>query len=285
MKIYNDFDLTNYNSYRVKSKCKKAFFPKSEFDIVELYKSKIPFILLGSGHNIILSKDYFDTDFVIFNGNYNKILLNNNLGNIEVEAGATMLGLSECALQNSLTGVEIFYDIPSSLGGAVVMNAGASGEEIKDIIIKVRYLDLVDFRVKEINNQDIDFAYRNSFFQKNKNKIVLKAWLKLERGNAKDIRQKMETIKEQRWKKQPKEFPNAGSVFKRPKGFYVGAMIEELGLKGFTIGGAKISEKHAGFIVNFNNATGQDILNIIKETKRQVFVNYGINLKVEQKII
>src|SRR5690606_5134622 len=140
-----------------------------------------------------------------------------------------------------------------------------SGEEIKDVLIKVRYLDLTDFTVKEINKEDISFEYRNSFFQRNIDKIVLKVWLQLENRERSVIQNKMETIRAQRWAKQPKEFPNAGSVFKRPEGHYVGALIDELGLKGYTVGGAKISEKHGGFIVNFNNASGKDILEIIKE--------------------
>jgi len=165
------------------------------------------------------------------------------------------------------------------------MNAGASGEEIKDVLVKVRYLDLSDHTVKEILKEDISFEYRNSFFQKNTDKIVLKAWLQLQKGNKESISEKMETIKAQRWAKQPKEFPNGGSVFKRPPGYYVGAIMDELGLKGFTIGGAKISEKHGGFIINFNKATGQDILAIITEVKRQVWEKYQIDLEVEQRVI
>ena len=196
-----------------------------------------------------------------------------------------MLELSEKALEYSLTGLETFYDIPSSLGGAVVMNTGASGEEIKDLIIKVEYLDLVDFKVKELTKEEIGFEFRNSFFQKNNDKIVLKAWLKLKKGSTAAIANKMKTLKKLRWEKQPKEFPNAGSVFKRPKGFYVGAIIEELGLKGFTVGGAKIPQKHAGFIVNFNSATGRDILKIIDTVKEKVLKKYDIDLEVEQRII
>lgn len=285
MKVFSDFDLTNYNSYRIKSKCKKAYFPENEKDVIEFYKSRKPYILLGSGHNVILSKDYYDQNFLIFNGNFNEILLNASTGLIEAEAGISMLEISEIALNNSLSGVEIFYDIPSSLGGAVVMNAGASGEEIKDVLIKVRYFDLQDMVVKEIRKEEMGFKYRNSFFQRNTDKVVLKVWLQLIQGNQDEIKNKMESIKESRWAKQPKEFPNAGSVFKRPNGYFVGAIMEELGLKGFTIGGAKISDKHGGFIINYNNATGKDILFIIKEVKKQVLKKYNVDLEVEQRII
>ena len=283
MKIYTNFDLTNYNSYRLQATCKMAYFPENEQDVVDFYKKEEPFVLLGSGHNVILSKVHYDTNFLIFNGNFDAVTVANQT--IEAEAGITMLQLSELALQYGLSGLEIFYDIPSSLGGAVVMNAGASGEEIKDVLVKVRYLDLADFQVKEIDKKDISFEYRNSFFQRNTDKVVLKTWLRLKPKPKEAIKEKMETIKAQRWAKQPKNYPNAGSVFKRPKGYYVGAIMDELGLKGFTIGGAQISTKHGGFIVNFNQAKGQDILNIIKEVKRQVWEKYQVDLEIEQRVI
>jgi UDP-N-acetylmuramate dehydrogenase len=165
------------------------------------------------------------------------------------------------------------------------MNAGASGEEIKDFLIKVRYLDLHDMVVKEILRKDMEFAYRDSFFQRDTNKIVLKAWLKLRKADSQLIQEKMENNKRARWDKQPKDLPNAGSVFKRPEGYFVGAMIDELGLKGFAIGGAKVSEKHSGFIVNFDGAKGEDILNLIKEIKSKVFQKFGVELEVEQRVI
>src|SRR5690606_6817875 len=242
-------------------------------------------ILLGSGHNVILSKEYYEEEFIIFNGNFEQVDINAESGMVDAQAGIRMEKLSEMACENGLSGVEIFYDIPSSLGGAVVMNAGASGEEIKDVLVKVRYLDLADMEIKEIFKEEMGFEYRNSFFQKFKDKIVLRAWLKLATKDKSLIREKMETIKAQRWAKQPKEYPNAGSVFKRPKGYYVGAMIDELGLKGYAVGGAKISEKHGGFIVNFNNATGRDIIAIIEKVKVEVYQKYGVDLEIEQRIL
>ncbi len=284
MRVYNNLDLTPYNSYRVKALCRKAYFPESEEDIIDFFAEHQEFILLGSGHNIIFSKEYYEKPMLIFNDCLKEISLN-GFDRLEVEAGAMMWDVAQFALDNELSGLEIFWDIPSSLGGAVVMNAGASGEEIKDVLIKVRYLDLKDQTVKEILKDEISFEYRNSFFQKNADKIVLKAWLQLQEADKTAIVTKMETVKAQRWTKQPKEFPNGGSVFKRPKGYYVGAMMDELGLKGYTRGGAKISEKHGGFIVNFDNATGQDILDIIKEVKKQVWDTYKIDLEIEQRVI
>jgi UDP-N-acetylmuramate dehydrogenase len=285
MKKEQGFNLTNFNSYKIKAFCNIAYFPASTDEIVEIYNTHKhgEIIILGNGNNVILSKSSYDDSFIIFNSNFNKIEVIEN--EIITEAGATTLQLSETALKNSFTGAEIFYDIPSSIGGAIVMNAGASGEEIKDILVKVRYLDLADMEIKEIHTNEMGYEYRNSFFQKNTDKIVLKAWFRLKPGNPETIKDKMESIKKQRWAKQPREYPNCGSVFKRPKGYYVGAMIEELGLKGFTIGGAQISEKHGGFIVNKGNATGQNILAIIKVVQEKVKAKFGVDLEIEQRII
>jgi UDP-N-acetylmuramate dehydrogenase len=165
------------------------------------------------------------------------------------------------------------------------MNAGAAGEEIKDVVKMVRYLDLADMRIKEIGRDTMEFSYRNSYFQKHDDKVVLQAGFSLTKDNPLHIKEKMETAKQIRWARQPREFPSAGSVFKRPAGRFVGPMIDQLGLKGFTVGGAKISEKHSGFIVNTGGATGTDIVTIIKEAQRQVKEAFGIELEVEQRII
>ena len=285
MIIKYNFDLTDFNSYKLKAKCKTAFFPENENDIIDLYKSKKDFILIGSGHNIILSKDYYDTDFIIFNGNYNSIEINKKSNIISAEAGATLYEVSMTAEKHCFTGVEFFYDIPSSVGGAVVMNAGTKEGETKNILKKVRYLDLLDMKVKEKLSDELELEYRNSFFQKQKNKIVLKVWFQLAIGIKEIIHKTMKDSRERRWSKQPREYPNGGSVFKRPVGKFVGPMIDQLGLKGYTIGGAQISEKHSGFIVNINNATGKDILELIAHSQKLVKDKFGVELEVEQRII
>ena len=283
MRVYEDFDLTPYNSYRLKSKCKTAYFPESEDDVVALYKTNKSFVLLGSGHNLILSKAFYNEDFLIFNGNFNEV--GTKLNVISAEAGATVLKVSETAEENGLTGVEFYYDIPSSVGGAVVMNAGTKEGETKNILKKVRYLDLADMLVKEKVNEELELGYRNSIFQNQKSKIILKAWFQLNVGDSKNIRKIMDESKARRWSKQPREFPNSGSVFKRPPGKFVGPMLDELGLKGCTVGGAQVSKKHSGFIVNIDNATGEDILSLIKYIQKKVKERFNINLEVEQRII
>jgi len=285
MNYINNYNLTAYNAYRINAVCTKAWFPENETDLLEMLRQNKNkrLIILGNGNNIILSKEYYEDEFIILNGCFDKITVNNT--EMEAEAGATLLQLSKTALKHHLTGLEIFYDIPSSVGGAVVMNAGTKEGEIKDILVKVRYLDLADKQINEISKENIGFEYRNSFFQKNTDKIVLKAWFQLAKGKPEQIKTKMEQTKHTRWAKQPREYPNCGSVFKRPPGRFVGPMLDELGMKGFTIGGAKISEKHSGFIVNTGNATGKDILSIISEAKKRVKERFGVDLEVEQRII
>lgn len=284
MKIVRNLDLTNYNSYKIKAHCKRGLFFDTEEEIKNYFELRPhQYILMGSGHNVILSKEHYDEDFIIFNGNFDHVEISGET--VIVEAGVFTKELCETACKHNLSGLEMFYDIPSSIGGAIVMNAGAGGEEIKDLLIKVRYLDLADNKIKERYRAEIGFEYRNSFFQQRNDKIILKAWLKLKNGVGREIRERMESIKETRWAKQPKEYPNAGSVFKRPKGYYVGAIIDELELKGLSVGGAKVSEKHGGFIVNFNHAKGADIVRLIEVIKEKVYKKFNIILEVEQRII
>jgi len=284
MRVYQNFNLTNFNSYQLNSECSTAYFPSNENDLLEIFsKESTNRHIIGNGNNIILTRPYYDADFVIFTDTFNEIKVEGNC--ITAEAGAIMKQLSEVAANNCLSGLEVFYDIPSSLGGAVVMNAGASGEEIKDVLKRVRYFDTKNICFNEISNEEIGFTYRNSFFQMNPHLIVTKVWMELQPGNKAAIEEKMEMIRSNRWAKQPRDYPSAGSVFKRPQGKFVGPMIEELGLKGFAIGGAKVSEKHAGFIINAGGATGKDLIELIDHIKGKVKEKYDIDLQVEQRII
>lgn len=284
MKIVDNLDLTNYNSYRIRAACRRAIFFDTEDEIYNYFlTNKSRFILLGSGHNVILSKVYYNEDFIIFNGNFSRAQVQNQV--IVAESGIFTSNLCELAHEAGLSGLEVFYDIPSSIGGAVVMNAGAGGEDIQGMLLKVRYLDLSDNKIKEIDKSLIEFEYRDSFFQRHTDKVILKVWIQLRKASKRVIREKMEAVKMARHAKQPRDLPNAGSVFKRPPGYYVGAMIDELQLKGMTVGGAKVSEKHGGFIVNYNNATGNDVITLIRIIQHKVYQHFGVILEIEQRII
>lgn len=281
---YENFNLKNHNSYKLDAVCRVAYFLENEDDIKQVYENEDNVIVIGSGHNIILTKTYYTEAFIIMEKTFSSITFSSKT-TILVNAGMFTKDLSLIALEKSLCGLEVFYDIPSSLGGAIVMNAGASGEEIGNIVTKVRCFDIVTREFKDFDNVLCGFEYRNSYFQKNKNLVVLSVELNLRVGDRDEILSKMEFIKEQRHAKQPKEYPNAGSVFKRPSGRFVGPMLDELNLKGFTVGGAQISRKHSGFIVNVGNATGKDILTLIEEVQAKVKAHFDVSLEVEQRII
>lgn len=283
MRIFKNFNLKYYNAYRINSTCSVAIFPENESDLIKIFKQYHKPIIIGNGNNIILTKSHYDEVFVIFNSWFFNISISDLI--VQADAGATLEQISYKALESSLRGFEIFCDIPSSVGGAVVMNAGTKEGEIKDYLLKVRYLDLDDMVIKEILSEDIGFEYRNSFFQKNTNKIISKAWFKLQKGKRSEIKAKMDLNREIRWAKQPRDYPNCGSVFKRPPGRFVGPMLDELGMKGFSIGGAQISVKHSGFIVNTGNATGNDVLAVISEAQKRVREKFGVDLEVEQRYI
>lgn len=280
-----DVDLAPFNSYGLRARCARAFFPNSEEDVRAIFESypDTKKFLIGSGHNIILARDWYEEDFVIFNGNFSAVRVSGSI--MEAQAGAFSKRMSEIALSHSLSGLEVFYDIPSSLGGAVVMNAGAGGEEIMSLVETVRYLDCDTLQVIEAPGSELAFSYRDSMFQRDPRKIVLGARLRLAEGNPIEIRQKMYAIREQRWSKQPRDHPNAGSVFKRPQGRFVGPMIEALRLKGASVGGVHVSEKHAGFIVRHADASGSDLLALIDHVRRRVREEYDVELEIEQRVI
>lgn len=287
MKKFHDFNLKDYNSFKIDAVCRNAYFPDTIEDVVKIYAKVIDkdnIIVIGEGNNIILEKEYYDKDFIIFNNSFNAI---RSVGgqNLICQAGVSLKKLSEYAMENALGGLEIFYDIPSSLGGAIVMNAGAYGIEIKDYIVSVKCLNSITLEVENYKLKDLNYSYRTSVFQQRKELIVLEVELHLLEGIRSAIHEKMLEIKADRWRKQPRNYPNAGSVFKRPVGHYVGQIIEELGLKGTTAGGAQVSEKHGGFIINVNNAKGSDIVKLIDLIQNKVYNKYGFKLEVEQRII
>lgn len=284
MIIETDLDLTPYNSYRINSVASIAYFPESKQELLNLIQSQSNYIVIGGGCNIVLSKErYDDTIFIILRENYSGIETIDN--KIRCLAGTDLMSLSLYALEKGFTGLEIYYDIPGSVGGAVVMNAGAKGEDIAHLIEEVEVYDTELGKIINLNKEELGYDYRNSLFLNNSKLIVLSATFGLQSSDRQKIREKMESNKLERWKKQPREYPSAGSVFKRPIGIYVGPMIEKLGLKGYRIGGAEVSTKHAGFIVNKGNATGTDIVMLIGYIKERVMAEFNIMLETEQRII
>ena len=203
---------------------------------------------------------------------------------ISVDAGVSNAYLAQVLLNNEITGFEFASGIPGTIGGAIAMNAGCYQKEFKDIVQEVTFIDLDEIKLYTISHKNCAFAYRSSIFLK-KNCIIINAVLKLSKGVKEDIKRQMDEYREKRVSSQPLEYPNAGSTFKRGSDFVTAKLIDEAGLKGYSIGGAEVSKKHAGFIINKGNATATDIIDLIKYIKKKIFEEYNINIEEEVRII
>ena len=238
------------------------------------------FFILGKGSNIIVG-DQGIRGVVIYNARLNNIIIKD--GQITAECGVTLAALAKQAMEAGLSGLEFASGIPGSLGGAIFMNAGAYGSEMKDIIVEVDVINNTG-DVLTLNKQQLDLSYRHSILQE-KSLIASRVKLKLAPGDREQIKAQMKKLNQQRQEKQPLEWPSAGSVFKRPDGYYTGPLIEKAGLKGARVGDAQVSQKHAGFIINRGNATARDVIELIKKVQREVYQNSGIKLETEPRYI
>ena len=276
------YSLKNYNTYNINSYAKYVYFPNSVEQIIEICKKHEQIQVIGNGSNIILAQKYYFKRAFIIQTNYNHIFFNNNL--MYAQAGSLLKKISIHAYVNGLSGLEIFFDIPASIGGAMIMNTGAYGDEIYNHVVYVDTLCLHKIQKKRFYKKDIDFGYRYSMFKSKKN-IILGACLNFSFKNKDIINTKMRSILAKRREKLPDK-PSAGSVFKRPN-FHisVGEMIEQIGLKGYKVGGAQISLKHGGVIINAGNASGKNIIDLINYIKLTVWKTYKVKLELEQIII
>lgn len=277
--------LKNRTTFSIGGKCDFFVSPKTLEQLEQLLPfcsdNEIPFFVLGRGSNLLVSDEGF-RGIVLSTQNLKEISLLPD-GNIFCQSGVSLSKLCKFALENSLSGLEFAYGIPGSVGGAVYMNAGAYGGEISDVIIGA---EAIDFKGKRLSYQkdELELGYRTSRFQKEDN-VITSAVVKLERGNADKIKENMEEFYRRRKEKQPLEYPSAGSTFKRPIGDYASALIEQCGLKGLTVGGAQVSEKHSGFVINIGGATCQDVNKLISKIQKEVFDKTGILLEQEIKYV
>jgi UDP-N-acetylmuramate dehydrogenase len=247
-------------------------------------KEKIKITILGNGSNVLVS-----------DSGIKGIVIRTNLKEIKIEPkeqnkieitvdDATPIGfLAQKLLKEEITGFEEISGIPGTIGGAILMNAGAHGKEMKDIVTEITAIDY-NGKIHKFTNEQAKFTYRNSIFSSGKY-IILQAKIILEKGNAKEIKAKMDEYAQFRKEKQPIEYPSAGSTFKRGTDFITAKLIDDAGLKGYTIGGAKVSEKHAGFIINTGNATAQDVLDLAKYVTNKVYEKFGKKIEFEIKIV
>lgn len=284
-KILIDEPMKNHTSFKIGGPVDVMVIPRCIEELVEAInickKNDIDYYIMGNGTNLLVS-DKGIRGVVI--------KISEGLGNISVEgttmkaqAGALVTVASKIALKNSLTGLEFASGIPGSIGGAVTMNAGAYGGEMKDIVTKVKCLD-EDGNIVEYTGDEMNFRYRGSRIG-DENLIVLEAEMELQKGNFEKIEKTMRELTEKRNSKQPLQFPSGGSTFKRPEGYFAGKLIDDSGLRGVRYGDAQISDKHCGFIVNLGNASCKDVLTLIQLVQKVVKDNFDVCLEPEIKII
>ena len=248
----------------------------------ECKESDVDYLIIGNGSNLLASDDGYRGVIIRLDGEFRKIALVDE-DTIYCGAGASLAALCKFAQSSGLSGLEFAWGIPGTVGGAVFMNAGAYGGEMKDVVYSVNHIT-PDGETGRTEKEDLAFGYRTSVYRSNK-AIITGVTLKLKKDNPDDIRARMDDYLGRRSSKQPLEFPSAGSVFKRPEGAFAGALIEQCGLKGHSHGGAQVSEKHAGFIINRNNATAHDVKSLIREVQTKVFDETGYNLECELIIL
>lgn len=246
-------------------------------------KNNLPLFIVGNGSNILVKDNGIRGIVLKIELKDYEIKKENNDFIIRTQSGVMLGFLAQKLLQEEITGFEELSGIPGTIGGAIRMNAGAHGKEMKDIVLKTKYMDL-DGNLYEINNYNHQFSYRNSIFSKNKC-IILETILKLGQGKKEEIQEKMQEYATYRKEKQPIEYPSAGSTFKRGEDFITAKLIDECRLKGYKIGGAEVSEKHAGFIINRNNATAKDIIDLITYVKEKVYEKFEKEINLEIEII
>lgn len=247
-------------------------------------ENSIAYYVIGHGSNLLVVDEGIEGIVIKIGNKFSNVEIDGT--RIKAYSGCAIPKLSQIAKNNSLSGLEFACGIPGTVGGAIRMNAGAYGGEMVDIVDKVGYLNEKG-EIIEIDNTTCEFSYRHSMFVDNSEYIILYAVLNMQEGNKEEIESKMNTNMESRKAKQPIEYPNFGSVFKRPaqEGIFVGKMVEELGLKGYTIGGAQVSTKHSGFIINTGNATCKDVIDLIEYVKNKVYEKYDVILQEEVVIL
>ena len=251
-------------------------------EIVEICKEEnLPYFVLGNGSNLLVSDKGYRGVVVQLWKNFSDITVKDCC--IQAKAGALLSKVAAEALEAGLTGMEFASGIPGTIGGAAFMNAGAYGGEMKDIIKSVKVLD-TQGEVRVLPKEELKMGYRTSIV-KEKGYTVLSVELELSKGNREEIRNTMEDLKERRTSKQPLEMPSAGSTFKRPEGYFAGKLIMDSGLRGFSVGGAQVSEKHCGFVVNKGGATAMDVLTLIREVQRRVKEQFGVDLETEVRFL
>lgn len=281
-----DEPLKNHTTFKIGGNCIALIEPREVSDIVETIKicreNNIKFFVIGNGSNLLVPDEGYNGVIIKLKGEFSTIQVEGEY--LIVNSGAKLSEVYTVAYENSLTGFEFASGIPGTIGGAIYMNAGAYGGEMKDIVESVEVLDLDNFELRELKNEELEFSYRKSIIQR-KNYIVTIIKLKLQKGNKEEINAVYEDLRERRNSKQPLNFGSAGSTFKRPEGHFASKLIEDAGLKGYHINDAWVSEKHSGFVVNKGNASYKEVMELIEYVQNVVFEKFGVKLETEVRIL
>lgn len=283
--VLTDEPMKNHTTFKIGGPADIFLMPKTEEQIANVIKvakeNSFPVFILGNGSNVLVGDKGIRGAVLCLYKNLNCLEVSGD----EIYAGAGILlsAASLVAANSGLSGLEFASGIPGTIGGAVYMNAGAYGPEMKDVIVSVRCMD-GDGNILELKNEECEFSYRHSRFT-NSEMVILGCKMKLQHGDVGEIRAKISDLTKRRVTKQPVEKPSAGSTFKRPEGYFAGTLIEEAGLKGKRCGGAEVSEKHAGFIINTGDATAKDVLDLIEFVKKTVYDKNGVMLEPEVKLV
>ena len=281
--ILIDEPMSRHITFRVGGPADFFVTPKAKEevrDVIRICKEAgKPYYIIGNGSNLLVSDAGYRGVIIQIYKEMNEVTVEDNL--VKAQAGALLSGIAAKALAAELTGFEFASGIPGTIGGACVMNAGAYGGEMKDVLESVTVLT-GEGKIIELGRNELELGYRTSVIAK-KGYIVLGAVLKLERGDGEKIKTYMDELKEKRVTKQPLEYPSAGSTFKRPEGYFAGKLIEDAGLRGFQVGGAQVSEKHCGFVINRDHATAADIMELMRQVQIRVKENSGVDLEPEVK--
>lgn len=288
LKYVEDEPMAKHISFRVGGAAKRMAFPENAEQLVLLMNFALSCgaraLVIGNGTNLLVPDEGLDRLVIDVSDGMTRIADGGQANEITAQCGASLARIAEYARKKGLSGLEFAHGIPGTLGGAVCMNAGAYGGEIKDVVASVTLLD-PQAGIRTLKGEEMQFSYRRSLLSEHPEYVVLSATFRLERGDSETIGARMRELMAKRKASQPLEFPSAGSTFKRPEGHYAGPLIEGCGLKGRRVGGAEVSTKHAGFIVNTGGATCADVLALIEKVQKTVYDARGVMLEPEVKIV
>ena len=283
--ILENENMANHTTFKCGGNASLYIAPNSTDELVKvlevLRNENYPYMVIGNGSNLLVKDSGYDGAIVEVDKKISEIDVRGE--EMVVEAGAKLSKVATIAMENDLAGFEFAHGIPGNMGGAVVMNAGAYGGEMKDVLKWVKVVDQ-NGEVKTLENEELELGYRTSRVMKEK-MIVLEACIKLELGVMGDIAEVMALLMSKRKASQPLEYPSAGSTFKRPEGYFAGKLVQDAGMKGYRVGDAMVSDKHSGFVINCGNATATEVIQVIKDVQDKVKEDFGVDLEPEVRII